>query len=183
MSGGRSFVVYNLRRPSAFTTISVTQTKQFEIALSTFEKIRAAFPALAMNLDSHPLHVDLAMDIPAQPGLSFKISLNLQNLDELDLSASALWVEWFPCTNPTKVDEYFAAVSGLLSGRFRILEHWRGRRVVKAELQFPTERVWKTMTGCWNILSIPWPQKTLKVVQNLLDVKTETLARGTVEQP
>jgi len=58
-------------------------TKQFEIALSTFEKLRAAFPALSMNLDLHPAHMDLAMDIPAQPGLSFKVHLNLQNLDEL----------------------------------------------------------------------------------------------------
>lgn len=61
-------------------------TKQFEIALSTFEKLRAAFPALSMNLDLRPAYVDLAMDIPAQPGLSFNVHLNLQHLDELHLS-------------------------------------------------------------------------------------------------
>src|ERR1700674_656425 len=110
-------------------------TKEFELALSTFQRIRAAFPALSMNLDVHPLHLDLAMDIPAQPGLSFDIGLNLQNRDELHIEASRLWVEWFPCTNPKKVAEYFEAVSGLVSGRFRILQHVRGRRVVKAELQ------------------------------------------------
>jgi hypothetical protein len=144
----------------------VTQTKQFEIALSTFERIRAAFPALAMNLDLYPAHVDLAMNIPVQPGLGFKVDLNLQNLDELHLSASALWVEWFPCTNPKKVQDYFEAVSGLLSGRFRILEHWRGPRVVKAQLQYPTDGEWETLTGCSHLLSIPWPPKTFKVVQN-----------------
>ena len=36
------------------------QTKQFEIALSTFEKIQAAFPALSMKLDLHHAHVDHA---------------------------------------------------------------------------------------------------------------------------
>jgi hypothetical protein len=113
------------------------KTDQYGIAISTFERIRVAFPALAMNLDLHHKHVDLAMDIPAQPGLSFHIHLNLQNVDELHLSASALWVEWFPCTNPKRVEEYFEAVSGLLSGQFRILEHWRGRRAVKAKLQRP----------------------------------------------
>ena len=79
------------------------RTKQFEIALSTFEKLRAAFPALSMEFDLQPAHVDLAVDIPAQAGLSFPVFLNLQNLDELCLEASALGVSWFPCTNPQKV--------------------------------------------------------------------------------
>ena len=107
------------------------------------------------------------MDIPAQPGLSFHIHLNLQNLDELHLSASALWVEWFPCTNPKRVEEYFEAVSGLLSGQFRILEHWRGKRAVKANLQCPSHGGWKTIATWSVLLSIPWPPKSLKVVQNL----------------
>ncbi len=147
-------------------------TKQFDIALSTFEKIRAAFPALTMNLDLHPRHVDLAMDIPAQDGLSFKVYLDLQNVDELHIEASALWVEWFPCTSPQHVDKYYEAVSGLLSGRFRILEHWRGKRVVKAELQRPTSGEWETVAGCSHLLSVPWPPKTFKVMQNTPSVRS-----------
>jgi len=143
------------------------RTKQFEIALSTFEKIRAAFPALTMNLVLDDPHVDLAMDIPAQPGLAFKMDLNLQNLDELHISASTLWVEWFPCTKPEKADMYFEAVSGLLSGEFRILEHWRGRRPVKAQLQRPIRGGWESVATWGNVSAIvPWPKKTFKVVQN-----------------
>ena len=145
----------------------MAQTKQFEIALSTFEKIRAAFPALTMNLVLDDPHVDLAMDIPAQPGLAFKVDLNLQNLDELHLSASALWVEWFPCTKPKSVDRYFEAVSGLLSGEFRILEHWRGRRPVKAQLQRPISSGWERVVTWVDVsVIVPWPKKTLKVVEN-----------------
>jgi hypothetical protein len=102
-------------------------TKQFEIALSTFEKLRAAFPTLSMEFDLQPTHLDLAMDIPARAGLSFSVFLNLQNRDELCLQASALGVSWFPCTNPQKAEKYFE----VLSGRFRILRHSRGKRVVK----------------------------------------------------
>jgi hypothetical protein len=142
-------------------------SREYEIAFSTFERIRAAFPALVMNLDLHPKHVDLAMDIPVQPGLSFRVDLNLQNLDELHLCASALWVEWFPCTDPKKVDNYFEAVAGLLSGQFRILEYWRGKRPVKAKLQCPRNEGWKTIATWSLLLSIPWPPKALKVVQNL----------------
>jgi hypothetical protein len=145
--------------------------KQDEIALSAFERIRAAFPALAVDLDLNPKNVDIALDIPVQTGLSFNVHLDLQNLDELHLSASALWVSWFPCTNPEKVDSYVQAVSGLLSGEFRILEHWRGKRSVKAKLQAPIHNGWKTIAGSSVLLSIPWPPKRLKVVQNLLLVE------------
>jgi hypothetical protein len=125
-----------------------------------------------MNLDLDPGDLELAMDIPAQTGLSFRVDLNLQNVDELHLAASALWVEWFPCTNPKRVDEYFEAVSGLLSGQFRILEHWRGKRAVKAELQAPNKGGWKTIATWSVLLAIPWPPKKLKVVQNLPAVES-----------
>jgi len=143
------------------------QTTEFEIALSTFEKLRTTFPALSMNLDLRPTHLGVAMDIPAQPGLSFKVHLDLQNRDELHLSASAFWYEWFPCTNPEKVEKYIEAVSGLLSGEFRILEHWRGRRPVKAKLRRPSGGGWEKVATWADVSAIvPWPRQTLKVVQN-----------------
>jgi hypothetical protein len=142
-------------------------TVEFGIAISTFERIRAAFPALTMKLDLHHKQVDLAMDIPAQPGLTFDVHLNLQNRNELHLSASALWVEWFPCTDPKKVENYFEAVSGLLSGQFRILEYWRGSRAVKAKLQRPSNGGWKTVRTYMR-LSIPWPPRSRKIVRNRL---------------
>jgi hypothetical protein len=145
------------------------RTKQFEIALSTIERLRAEFPALSMEFDLQPEGVDLAVDIPVQAGLSFPVFLNLQNLDELCVQTSSLNVSWFPCTNPQNVEKYWEAVSGLLSGRFRILQHWRGKRVVKAELQQPTDEGWKTITGCSYLYSVmPWPPKRFKVVQNTL---------------
>jgi hypothetical protein len=145
----------------------VVHPREFEIAYATFEKIRTAFPTLAMNLDLHPAHVELAMEIPLQPGLSFKLWLDFQNGDELTLSASHFWYEWFPCTNQKKVDEYIEAVLGLLSGRFRIREHWRGQRVVKAQLQSPKDEKWKSVATSTNISAlIPWPPKKLRIVQN-----------------
>jgi len=61
------------------------RTREFEIALSTFENLRERFPALSMNLDPRPSNMDVAMYIPAQPGLTFKVHLNLQNRNELHL--------------------------------------------------------------------------------------------------
>jgi hypothetical protein len=145
----------------------VMNSREFEIASATFEKIRAAFPTLTMNLDSHPAHVELAMGIPVQPGLPFKVWLDFQNGDELTLSASHFWYEWFPCTNQKKVDEYLEAVLGLISGRFRILEHWRGGRVVKSQLQSSRDNEWKSIATSTNISGlIPWPPKKLRIVQD-----------------
>jgi len=150
--------------------------KEYAVALSTFEKIRTAFPALAMNLDLRPANVELAMDIPTQSGLDFKMHLNLQNLNELHIVASAFWMEWFPCTKPEIVERYFEAVSGLLSGEFRILEHWRGRRPVRAQLQRPCHDRWKTIASWGDVSAIvPWPPKTLKIVQNMPLHSTGTL--------
>jgi hypothetical protein len=52
-------------------------SQECKIASAVFDRIRTSFPDLAMTLDSHHPHVDLAMDIPAQPGLDFKIWLDL----------------------------------------------------------------------------------------------------------
>ena len=125
------------------------------IALDVFSRIQQAFPHLKMNLELNPEHVDLALDIPEQEGLGFSIGLNLQ-WDELHLQAGAFWLEWFPCQYPEKSQAYFNAVCGLISGRFRILEHCRGNRVVKAWLQEPDGAGWKTI-GRWSSMHLPLP--------------------------
>jgi hypothetical protein len=144
------------------------QTNEVEIALSAFESIKNRFPTLTMSLDREPSNMDVAMYIPVQPGLSFKLVLNLQKRNELHLVVSASLYQWFwyPSSNPEQVERYVEAVSGLLSGEFRIVEHWRGGRVVKAQLQRPDGSGWKTIATDMDALAIiPWPRKTLKIVQ------------------
>jgi len=140
-------------------------TPELEIALDAFRRIQERFPQLTMKLDREHPHVDVVLDIPQQRGLDFQVSLNLQNRDELHLAAGAFWCEWFPCTSPAKVDEYLNAAIGLIEGRYRILEHLRGSRVVKAELQRPLGSDWETV-GRWLTVSLPWPRKKTRVLRN-----------------
>lgn len=140
-------------------------TPEREIAMDVFGRIQQRFPHLTMKLDSNHPHVDVAFDIPQQSGLGFRLSLNLQNRDELHIVAGPFWCEWFPCTSPAKVDEYFNAVVGLIEGKYRILEHRRGSRCVKAELQKPMASGWETVAR-WLIFSLPWPRKEIRVLQN-----------------
>ncbi len=140
-----------------------------DAALGAFEEIRSRCAPLRCRLDRDPAPIELAMTLPAQAGLLFDVELTLQNEDELHLVASALWVGWFPCTETAVRDAFVDAVCGLVAGRYRIVEHHRGSRAVKAELQRPAEgegvRGWETIhSNSW--MWLPWPRRRRLVVQN-----------------
>jgi len=140
-----------------------------EIARRTFADIQSRFPHLQTTVDAGA-PVELSVTLQVQPGLKYKVNLNLQNNDELHFSASHFSLEWFPCTDSARVDDYIAAVSGFLSGVFRIVEHYRGHTCAKAELQSPKDAGWKTI-GIWanRWVLLPWGKKHLVVVRNNLD--------------
>jgi len=135
------------------------------IAEQAFEEIAARFPHLHTVRDEEA-EVELIIRLPVQPGLRQQVSLYLANNDELNMVVDHFWLEWFPCTDPTKVEAYIEAVSGYLSGRYRILEHYRGKKCVKAELQAPSATGWETISTSSTIrIPIPW-KKTFKEVRN-----------------
>ena len=128
-----------------------------EAVIRLFQEIQAAFPRLTMKLERNHPHLDLNMDILRQDGLSFDVNLNLQNADELHLSAGHFWLEWFPCSDPKIVEDFREAVHGVLSGNYRIVEYGLGKRVLKSILQRPDGEGWKTIgTSGWWPLPIPW---------------------------
>src|SRR6266568_1928091 len=91
-----------------------------DVATAVFERLRIAFPKLRMELRLEDPNVDITMEIPAQAGLVFKVNVNLQG-DELHLRVGDhLWVEWFPCSDSGKVEEYEDTVKGILAGRYRV---------------------------------------------------------------
>lgn len=138
-----------------------------EIAKRAFSDIQKRFPQLQSTVhEGGP--VDLSVTLPVQSGLRYAVNLNLQNRDELHFSVSHFWLEWFPCTKAARVDDYIAAVSGFLSGEYRIVEHYLGNKCVKAELQSPKDADWKTVgvsSNLWRLL--PWTKKHVVVVRNI----------------
>lgn len=138
-----------------------------EIAQKVFTKIQQEAPNLTMRIHiDEP--VELCMDILKQAGLKFDVHLNLQNNDELHLVIGNFWCEWFPCTKEEKVEQYIDAALGLLSGRYRILEHYHGKKAIKAELQVPENDGWKT-TATWETfwLPFPWLKRDERILQNI----------------
>jgi hypothetical protein len=100
------------------------------IARRVFAEIAKRFPSLQM-VENFGRPVEISITMPVQPGLKHKVSLCLQNHDELHFSAGHFWLEWFPCTKPEKMDGYLDAVTGFLSGKYRVLEYYRGKRATR----------------------------------------------------
>lgn len=160
------------RRVEAGTLRSGQFAGSLAVAGWVLEHLGASFPNWALTVEQPPPEgLEWSVTIPEQPGLVFEVNLNLQNKDELHLVAGGLWVSWFPCTDPTVADAYLDAVAGLLSGRYRILQHRHRDQVVGAELQRPVAEGWERITHCWYAPPItgvwsPWAEKTVTVLQN-----------------
>ena len=127
------------------------------IARSAFAEIAARFPHLHM-VEDVDAPVELSITIPVQPGVQHQVQLGLQNSDELHFGVSHFWLEWFPCSKQSRVSDYVEAVSGYLSGTYRILEFHTGARCVKALLQAPVAGSWRTV-GSWHNLWAVLPRK------------------------
>ena len=120
-----------------------------------------------MHLDKEPEYVDVDMNIPEQDGLLFPINLNLQNLDELHLSAGGLWMSWLPCTELENSNAFLAAVTGIISGKFRILETIRNNKLVKSRLQYLKDDEWISIPR--GLYTFTWPEfgrATYNVLRN-----------------
>lgn len=140
------------------------------IHLATFKTVLARlqheFPSLRCEIDFNCPQTDASAEFPEQEGLDFEVSVNLQ-WDELHLNAASFWMEWFPCTDQRVAERFFEAVRGLLSGEYRIVEHFLFREPVKAVLQRPEASRWKSIASWRNLDSlIPWPRRK-RIIRNL----------------
>lgn len=136
-----------------------------DIGRKTIETIFSRFPDLEWQEDSE-LPVELSFTLYEQAGLRHKVWLALQNGDELTLGISHFQCEWFPCTDERRAAEYIDAVVGWVSGLYRIREHYRGSRCVKAQLQRPARDEWQTL-ATWSRPWLPLPfKKTYRTVRN-----------------
>lgn len=127
--------------------------------LRLFGAIRQRFPELSTELTSDDPNVDVLMVVPKQESLPFEVSLYLDG-DELHLVAGHFLLEWFPCGREDVRLAYREAVEGLLSGSYRIVEHYVGQKAVRARLEKPIGTGWEKV-GSWGRLAgiVPWPSR------------------------
>ncbi|MGA9038984.1 MAG: hypothetical protein WB421_00475 [Terriglobales bacterium] len=136
------------------------------IARGVFAEIAKRFPSLKM-VENQDDPVEISITMPVQPGLAHEIWLCLQNQDELGFRVGRFYCEWFPCTKPEKAEKYLNAVAGFLSGEYRILEHYRGAKCYRAQLQKPEGDRWRTIAN-WATIWVPLSfRKTVKELRNI----------------
>jgi len=142
----------------------VIELKRFE---QLIQAIRSANPSLQISVDFNHDHVHALADMPKQLGLDFDVSLNLQNRDELHICIGHFWCEWFPCSDQLVSDRFTAAVLGVLSGQYRVIEQGICKIVTRAVLQ-------KLEQGCWTPVArsmsglaglVPW-WPVVRILQN-----------------
>lgn len=135
------------------------------IAKNAIAEIQRRFPSQRI-VEDQGVPVELSFSIPVQAGVKHKVWLALQNNDELIFSVGSFQGEWFPCTDPARVKEFVEAVVGYLSGNYRILEHRRGAKCVKAQLQAPEGATWKTLSTWSNLWTLIPGRKTTNELRN-----------------
>jgi hypothetical protein len=135
------------------------------VALRLVEAIAERHPSLDIAASERSFG-ELSWILPVQPGIKHEIWLAFSNNDEVHFGVANFWIEYFPCTDPEQGERFVDAVSGFIDGRYRIIEHYRGERCVRADLQRPQGDGWETL-ATWGRLHWPLPiSKTYQAITN-----------------
>ncbi|MBY0224604.1 MAG: hypothetical protein K2Q28_02220 [Hyphomicrobium sp.] len=109
---------------------------------------------------------ELGWNIPVQQGLTTELWLSFSNNDEMHFSLENFRISFFPCTDSIEGEKFVDAVSGFIDGTYQIIEHYRGSRCVRADLQKPNGDEWETIASSSRL---HWPlpyRKTFKTIKN-----------------
>jgi len=114
------------------------------------------------KLDGAP--VELLMRVPPQPGLSFELTLGLQNGDEANIGFEEFWSYFFPYEkNRQTVSD---ALDGLVAGDCRLAIHSQLGGVVKLVLELRTNGTWQPIYTAFERIQIPLLKTKISYVRN-----------------
>lgn len=100
----------------------------------------AARNSLSIRKIDEP-NVELLMELPQQPGLTFDLSVGLQNGDELNVGFAGFWSYFFPFEQ--KCDLVSALLDEIVSGDCRLAVHRQFGFVVKRLLERRLGEAWQ----------------------------------------
>jgi hypothetical protein len=98
-------------------------------------------------------NVELLMRLPRQRGLSFELTLGLQNRDELNIGFEGFWSHFFPYAE--KIGIVRSILEGITSGDCRLATHRQFGRVVKRVLEQRFDPSWREMYTAISHLQLP----------------------------
>jgi hypothetical protein len=98
-------------------------------------------------------NVDLLMRLPPQRGLSFELTLGLQNRDALNIGFEGFWSYCFPYKKEYGFVK--SLLEGIASGDCRLATHRQFGRVVKRVLERRSDQSWREIYTAFSRPQIP----------------------------
>lgn len=116
-----------------------TRRDYTEDAESLFRRFAARHAFTIEKVDDPP--IELLMRVPSQRGLSFDLTLGLQNRDELNLGFQNFWSVVFPFEKVS--DKFEAMLDGLVHGNCRLATRSQLGNVIVRRLERRTDMGWE----------------------------------------
>jgi hypothetical protein len=108
--------------------------------------------------------IELLMSVPEQSGLSFELTLGLQNKDELNIGFEGFWSYFFPFEKTRDLVD--SALDGIVSGRCRLAIHDQFGRAVKRVLEQYAGGSWIEIYGAYSFIKVPFVGTKISYVRN-----------------
>jgi hypothetical protein len=86
-------------------------------------------------------NMDLLMEVPAQKGLAFTLTLGLPDTDRLNIGFEGLWMHFFPSSR--KQDLVRALLDGIVEGSCRLAIHRQFGLVTSRVLERRVDGAWQ----------------------------------------
>lgn len=120
--------------------------------------------SFAIEREDEP-NMELLMCVPQQPGLSFELTLGLQNNDELNVGFEEFWSYYFPYerVNQTVSD----VLDAIATGECRLATHTRGSRVIKRVLEQRSNGKWQRIYTAYSRFQIPFLRTKIFYLYNV----------------
>jgi hypothetical protein len=126
-------------------------------------------------------NVELLMRLPQQRGLSFELTLGLQNKDELNIGFEGFWSYFFPCEKTLGLVK--SLLEGIASGDCRLAVHRQFDHVVKRVLEQRSDQSWREMYTAVSRLQMPIIGTRISYVYNDSAAMIAGQVRLTVQAP
>lgn len=104
------------------------------------------------------------MRVPPQPGLSFELTLGLQNGDEVNIGFAEFWSYFFPYEEKRQIVS--DALDGLAAGDCRLAIHTQLGGVVKRVLELRSNGTWRPIYTAFERFQIPLLRTKTSYVRN-----------------
>jgi hypothetical protein len=110
-------------------------------------------------------NVELLMRLPRQQGLSFELTLGLQNSDELNIGFEGFWSYFFPFAEKRHVVE--SALEGIALGKCRLAIHRQFGGVVKRVLEQRSNGSWDRIYTAVSRFQVPFVRTRVSYLYNV----------------